>query len=193
MLWISLERISYDVDAVATEIRSVGPPGELAASWSAPCKQSHSAFSAANTRNVAGPNCDQTSEPLAGSARDDPKTLTPPRNMAICSALCAEPRVFYRSDGLEPATSGVTGRSWRLRAEPGSAGIPGTSRAFRPRRCGDWPVLAGASGDLLRDVRGMRVLPQRQRRDACGTVMLLRCRSVGRSPPWRPPARLRLA
>jgi hypothetical protein len=31
MLWISLDRISYDVDAVATEIRSVGPPGELAA------------------------------------------------------------------------------------------------------------------------------------------------------------------
>jgi hypothetical protein len=31
------------------------------------------------------------------------------------------------SDGLEPATSGVTVRSWRFRAERESAGIPGNS------------------------------------------------------------------
>jgi hypothetical protein len=34
--------------------------------------------------------------------------------------------------GLEPATSGVTGRSWRFRTERGSAGIPAVSRSFDP-------------------------------------------------------------
>jgi hypothetical protein len=34
------------------------------------------------------------------------------------------------------------------------------SRAFRPSSCGDCRAPAGASGDLLRDVRGMRVLSQ---------------------------------
>ena len=58
--------------------------------------------------------------------------------------------------GLEPATSGVTGRSWRLRADRGSAGIPGARRCFRPLRCGDSRVPAAVTGDLLRDERGMR-------------------------------------
>jgi hypothetical protein len=60
-------------------------------------------------------------------------------HMLICSA-------FTGATGLEPATSGVTGRSWRLRAERGSAGIPAVTKAFRPWRCGDSRVLAGASG-----------------------------------------------
>ena len=41
-------------------------------------------------------------------------------------------RYFTGATGLEPATSGVTGRSWRFRAERGQAGIPGHSRDFRP-------------------------------------------------------------
>ena len=61
-----------------------------------------------------------------------------------------------RATGLEPATSGVTGRSCRFRSRRGCAGIPAVSRVFRHWRCGDCPVGAGASGDLLRDGRGMR-------------------------------------
>jgi hypothetical protein len=57
--------------------------------------------------------------------------------------------------GLEPATSGVTGRSWRFRAERGSAETCGESRAFRPEVCGYCRASAGASGDLLRDQCGM--------------------------------------
>jgi SAM-dependent methyltransferase len=65
--------------------------------------------------------------------------------------------------GLEPATSGVTGRSWRFRGGRGSAGIPPASRAFRPRPCGDWRVRAGTSGDLVRDERGMGRCPTGKR------------------------------
>ena len=53
----------------------------------------------------------------------------------------ADLQVLYGSDGTRTATSGVTVRSWRLRAERGLAGIGGYSRAFRPWACGD-------SGDL---------------------------------------------
>src|SRR6266702_3052494 len=35
--------------------------------------------------------------------------------------------IFTGATGLEPATSGVTRRSWRLRAERGSAAIPAVS------------------------------------------------------------------
>jgi hypothetical protein len=53
------------------------------------------------------------------------------QNMPIC-------RMFSTgATGLEPATSGVTGRSWRFRAERGQAGTPAVSRVFRPRLCGD--------------------------------------------------------
>jgi hypothetical protein len=41
---------------------------------------------------------------------------------------------------------------------PGSPGIGGDfphKRDFRLVACGDWRVLAGVSGDLLRDLRGM--------------------------------------
>jgi hypothetical protein len=67
--------------------------------------------------------------------------------------------------GLEPATSGVTGRSWLLRAERGQAGIPGNSRTFKRWPCGDRRVRAGVPGRLLPDQRGMtRCLPgERQR------------------------------
>src|SRR5947209_13051967 len=57
--------------------------------------------------------------------------------------------------GLEPATSGVTGRSWSRRSGRGSAGITGASRAFQPPPCGVRRAPAGASGDLLRDEREM--------------------------------------
>ena len=39
--------------------------------------------------------------------------------------------------GLEPATSGVTGRSWCLRAERELAGISGMGRTFRQLPYGD--------------------------------------------------------
>jgi hypothetical protein len=57
--------------------------------------------------------------------------------------------------GLEPATSGVTGRSWCFRVERGSAGIPTVSRASRAPPCGDSRAWAGARGRLARDERGM--------------------------------------
>jgi hypothetical protein len=57
--------------------------------------------------------------------------------------------------GLEPATSGVTGRSWRFRVERGSAGIPVNRRALRPCGCGDSREPTGPSGRLVRDERGM--------------------------------------
>jgi hypothetical protein len=57
--------------------------------------------------------------------------------------------------GLEPATSGVTGRSCWFRVERGYAGIAGESGLFRPGPCGDLRALPGVSGELLRDGRGM--------------------------------------
>ena len=52
--------------------------------------------------------------------------------------------------GLEPANSGVTGRSWRLRPGRGLAGISGKSRTFRLSVAGirgDWRELpAGSCG-----------------------------------------------
>ena len=42
--------------------------------------------------------------------------------------------------GLKPATSGVTGRSWRFRAERGSAGIP-------PKSGTSDPAVAGIGGE----------------------------------------------
>jgi hypothetical protein len=53
-------------------------------------------------------------------------------------------------------TSGVTGRSRYLRSGREQAGITGESREFRSLRCGDFRVHAGASPDLVRDVRGMQ-------------------------------------
>ena len=79
------------------------------------------------------------------------------QNMPICKMFLAG------ATGLEPATSGVTGRSWCFRAERGSAGIPCKSSAFRPRHCGGWRLLPGASGVLLRDERGMRRCLNRKR------------------------------
>jgi hypothetical protein len=77
----------------------------------------------------------------------------PAVDMSKTYTIC---RTFTGATGLEPATSGVTGRSWRFRAERESAGIPGESRAFRPERCGDSRVRAGISGRLVQDERGMR-------------------------------------
>jgi hypothetical protein len=46
------------------------------------------------------------------------------------NALCRFAGIFTGATGLEPATSGVTGRSWRFPAERGSAGIPAVSGPF---------------------------------------------------------------
>ncbi len=43
---------------------------------------------------------------------------------SLCQIHMLIYRTFTGATGLETATSGVTGRSWRLRAERGSAGIP---------------------------------------------------------------------
>jgi hypothetical protein len=93
----------------------------------------------------------------AGSERDEQKPAV------VMSKTYSDLQDFYGSDGLEPATSGVTGRSWRLRAERGYAGIPGERRPFRPCRRGDSRARAGASGVLLRDERGIRRCPIRKR------------------------------
>jgi hypothetical protein len=81
---------------------------------------------------------------------------------------CRFTGTFTGATGLEPATSGVTGRSWRLRAERGSAGITGESRSFRLWGCGDSRVRTGASGDLLRDMCGMLRCPAANSGDVCG-------------------------
>jgi hypothetical protein len=49
--------------------------------------------------------------------------------------------------------------SWRLRADRGSAGFWGVSRALRRWLAGISGASAGVSGDLLRDERGMRPSP----------------------------------
>jgi hypothetical protein len=81
-------------------------------------------------------------------------------------------RDFTGATGLEPATSGVTGRSWRYRAERGSAGIPAVSRTSTPCVAGirgyrqDLPATScgicagcvvaanGNQAGLLEEVRG---------------------------------------
>jgi hypothetical protein len=68
------------------------------------------------------------------------------------NAFC---RSFTGAAGLEPATSGVTDRSWWFRDGRDFAGISGESRAFRPWLCGACQAAAGASGELLRDLCGM--------------------------------------
>ena len=50
-------------------------------------------------------------------------------HMLIC-------RTFTGATGLEPATSGVTGRSWYSRAGRGQAGIPAVSRSSMHRLAG---------------------------------------------------------
>ena len=76
-------------------------------------------------------------------------------NTAICSESTG-------ATGLEPATSGVTGRSWSLRARRELAGISAMSGTFCLVACGDRRVPAGVTADLPRDVRGMGTLPQPQ-------------------------------
>jgi hypothetical protein len=75
------------------------------------------------------------------------------QKMPIC-------RSFTGATGLEPATSGVTGRSWRFRAARKEAAICRESRAFLATACGDCRGPAGAYGDLPRDVCGMCPLSQ---------------------------------
>src|SRR6266508_1092272 len=90
--------------------------------------------------------------------------------------------------GLEPATSGVTGRSWRFRAEREAAGIPGNSGIPRPCRCGDWREPAGASGSLVRDQCGMSsCLCSNQSGVSAGFNSCLGSQSAGRAccPGWR--------
>ena len=88
---------------------------------------------------------------------------------------------FTGATGLEPATSGVTGRSWRFRAERGNAGICSVSRALRPCRCGDSRVRAGISGCLVRDQRGMGSCPWGKQGCAQDPLALPRVDRRGRS------------
>jgi hypothetical protein len=74
---------------------------------------------------------------------------------SLCQIHMLFCRDFTGATGLEPATSVVTGRSQSCRTGRGSAGITGASRAFQPLPCGVRRAPAGASGDLLRDERGM--------------------------------------
>jgi hypothetical protein len=79
-------------------------------------------------------------------------------------------QVLYKTGatGLEPATSGVTGRSWCFRVDRESAGITVMRRSFRTSSCGDYRVQAGASADILRDLRGMGCWRTWQRGDERG-------------------------
>jgi hypothetical protein len=73
-------------------------------------------------------------------------------------------RVFSTEEtGLEPAISGVTGRSWRLRPGRGLAAISGKSRTSRLSVAGIRRVLAGASASLVRDEREKECCLDRQR------------------------------
>ena len=94
---------------------------------------------------------------LCGDYRDEKKPAV------VMSNTSTDLQDFTGATGLKPATSGVTGRSWRLRADWGRAGIPGASWPFRPCRCGDCRVLAGAFDRLPRDERGMRRCLGRER------------------------------
>ncbi len=55
-------------------------------------------------------------DPRAGSPRDERSRRSFAPGLATTVAIC---RTFTGATGLEPATSGVTGRSWRFRAERG--------------------------------------------------------------------------
>ena len=83
---------------------------------------------------------------------------------------------FYRhfkdtgATGLEPATSGVTGRFSSFRVDREFAEFSAKSRPFRPVSRGDRRVLAGAPGDLLRYLRGMRRCYIRQHRSTAGCL-----------------------
>jgi hypothetical protein len=74
---------------------------------------------------------------------------------ALLKYICRFAELLRERRGSNPATSGVTGRSWRFRAKRGWAGISGTSRPFSPARRGDLRVPAGIFGSLARDRRGM--------------------------------------
>ena len=80
-----------------------------------------------------------------GTWRDHPEAggLSRPirqQKMLICRMFSTE------ATGLEPATSGVTGRAWRFRAERPYAGMSGMSRGFPTRRCGDCRTRRGLAG-----------------------------------------------
>jgi hypothetical protein len=101
---------------------------------------------------------------------------------SLCQIHLPICRTFTGATGLEPATSGVTGRSRSLRSGRGSAGIPGISRASRTSSCGDCRAPAGTCGDLARDQGGMLCCPSCNQREVCGT----RCsRQLGRLTSMR--------
>jgi hypothetical protein len=89
----------------------------------------------------------------AGSARDEKKPAV------VMSNTYADLQDFTGATGLEPATSGVTGRSWRLRVCPGIGGNSPRERGISPLAryplCGHRRALAAASQGLRRDERGM--------------------------------------
>jgi hypothetical protein len=111
----------------------------------------------------------------AGGRPEAASRLRQDRQQKIQFAGC-----FLRERRLEPATSGVTGRSWRFRPGRGQAGIPGASRAFHTWSCGDCRAPAGTCGDLVRDQRGMLRCPSCNQRGVWGRCV---CSSrLGRLP-----------
>jgi hypothetical protein len=90
--------------------------------------------------------------------------------------MWSQPRInllLTGATGLEPATSGVTGRSWCFRAKRGYAWICLVSRAFRRCRGGDWRGRAVTSGSLVRDHRGMsRACADKQSGTCAGSLLL---------------------
>jgi len=97
-------------------------------------------------------------DPRAGSARDEAK---PAVNCAPQgNKRCRFAATLTGGTGLEPATSGVTGRSWYSRAGRGQAGIPAVSRPSMlclAGICGRRRELAAASSTA-------------NRRDQCGNA-----------------------
>ncbi len=108
----------------------------------------------------------------------------PRSRRSLCQIHMLICRSFTGATGLEPATSGVTGRSWCFRAERGYAGIPGESRDFRPRCCGDWRVRAGASASLVRDQRGMSSCRYGEQSGMCGDPVELDSATIRREAWW---------
>jgi hypothetical protein len=99
--------------------------------------------------------------------------------MPICRLFSAG------ATGLEPATSGVTGRSRWFGVGRHGAGICRESRTLRPLSRGDCRASARAPGHLLRDGCGMCRCHTREQADPLrGAALFGRQAFVSRSARW---------
>jgi hypothetical protein len=131
------DRCQRSRKAMQTRLFSIRSPGDLRSSWP---DGSLAGISSYDRRCAAIP------------VRDLRRIKTSRQSFAPNSAtehpIC---RNFTGATGLEPAASGMTGRSWRLRAERGSAGIPQDEQGFpTPALRG----LAGTGGSFRRPPAG---------------------------------------